>query len=585
MTVNSIRTKLTGMIALTILIPVILATIISYWYVKDRERERGLQLTEWSLERGTLQFERYISDLSRLPTSLYANRDVLDILEYGPGLSLEQTELEVRRALLGMYLSREDVAQIQLLILEDMDSFAAYKMKVSPRSKKQPSPIQQQLLENKESRVLLEASHPLVPYHDFGPILSEQEVVTLHFRLDKIETDTPLAVLSIDIPEDVFVGQLASLQNSPDESLWFVGAGDQVFAHLGTEPIPETLAPMSVSRDGKHHRIIKSFEFENQAFYVGKSIPDRLLTEPASRTSFIIFIVGIASLVLALIGATYASMRLTTPIRTLTSNIRRIEQGDMTVSFDSLGNDEFGVLGRQFKLMIERIDDLIQREYRLALENRTNELRALQAQTNPHFLFNALQSIGTIALKGDGKTVYRLITQLSSMMRYTMHPDESMVTLRREVDHLQSYVRLQHVRFPDRFCIEIDVPEELQTLVVPKMILQPLAENFFKHGFERDGSSTANRFLLRIRQIGPELVVHCENSGQKIPNNQLEALQERMEQTTELRYGAEGTGLKNIRDRLMLNYKREAEFMLATPETGGFRIVMRFPAVKEADAS
>lgn len=386
MTVNSIRTKLTGMIALTILVPVILATIISYWYVKDRERERGLQLTEWSLERGTLQFERYISDLSRLPTSLYANRDVLDILEYGPGLSLEQTELEVRRALLGMYLSREDVAQIQLLILEDMDSFAAYKMKVSPRSKKQPSPIQQQLLENKESRVLLEASHPLVPYHDFGPILSEQEVVTLHFRLDKIETDTPLAVLSIDIPEDVFVGQLASLQNSPDESLWFVGAGDQVFAHLGTEPIPETLAPMSVSRDGKHHRIIKSFEFENQAFYVGKSIPDRLLTEPASRTSFIIFIVGIASLVLALIGATYASMRLTTPIRTLTSNIRRIEQGDMTVSFDSLGNDEFGVLGRQFKLMIERIDDLIQREYRLALENRTNELRALQAQTNPHFL-------------------------------------------------------------------------------------------------------------------------------------------------------------------------------------------------------
>lgn len=585
MTVNSIRTKLTGMIALTILVPVILATIISYWYVKDRERERGLQLTEWSLERGTLQFERYISDLSRLPTSLYANRDVLDILEYGPGLSLEQTELEVRRALLGMYLSREDVAQIQLLILEDMDSFAAYKMKVSPRSKKQPSPIQQQLLENKESRVLLEASHPLVPYHDFGPILSEQEVVTLHFRLDKIETDTPLAVLSIDIPEDVFVGQLASLQNSPDESLWFVGAGDQVFAHLGTEPIPETLAPMSVSRDGKHHRIIKSFEFENQAFYVGKSIPDRLLTEPASRTSFIIFIVGIASLVLALIGATYASMRLTTPIRTLTSNIRRIEQGDMTVSFDSLGNDEFGVLGRQFKLMIERIDDLIQREYRLALENRTNELRALQAQTNPHFLFNALQSIGTLALKGDGKTVYRLITQLSSMMRYTMHPDESMVTLRREVDHLQSYVRLQHVRFPDQFCIEIDVPEELQTLVVPKMILQPLAENFFKHGFERDGSSTANRFLLRIRQIGPELVIHCENSGQKIPNNQLEALQERMEQTTELRYGAEGTGLKNIRDRLMLNYKREAEFMLATPETGGFRIVMRFPAVKEADAS
>ncbi|MFY7870082.1 MAG: sensor histidine kinase, partial [Exiguobacterium sp.] len=328
--------------------------------------------------------ERYISDLSRLPTSLYADRDVLDILEYGPGLSLRETEIEVRRALLAMYLSREDVAQIQLLMLEDMDSFAAYKMKVSPRSKKEPSAVQRQLLNNPKSRVLLEASHPLIPYHDFGPIMTQEDVVTLHFRLDKIETNEPLAILSLDIPEDLFIGQLASLQNSPEESLWFVGEDNRVFAHLGDGEIPSSFQPRSLSTDGKHHQITKTFEFDHQQFYVGKSIPDQLLTEPASRTSFIILLVGIISLILALIGATYASMKLTTPIKTLTSNIWRIEQGDMTVSFDSLGNDEFGVLGRQFKRMIERIDDLIQREYKLALENRTNELRALQAQTNPH---------------------------------------------------------------------------------------------------------------------------------------------------------------------------------------------------------
>ncbi len=235
--------------------------------------------------------------------------------------------------------------------------------------------------------------------------------------------------------------------------------------------------------------------------------------------------------------------------------------------------------------MIERIDDLIQREYRLALENRTNELRALQAQTNPHFLFNALQSIGTLALKGDGKTVYRLITQLSSMMRYTMHPDESFVTLKREVDHLTSYIRLQQVRFPDQFVVEVDVPESLLDLIVPKMILQPLAENFFKHGFERDGATAANRFSVRIHQAGPHLVIHCENSGRDISDEELTLLKERIEVSTQPLNGAEGTGLKNIRDRLMLNYNREAQFMLATPETGGFRIVMRFPAVKETDAS
>ncbi|WP_214779390.1 histidine kinase [Exiguobacterium sp. s22] len=582
---NSIRTKLTGMIALTIIVPVIIATIISFWYVQDRERERGLEMTEWSLERGTRQMERYISDLSRLPTSLYADRDVLDILEYGPGLSLRETEIEVRRALLAMYLSREDVAQIQLLMLEDMDSFAAYKMKVSPRSKREPSAVQQQLLNNPKSRVLLEASHPLIPYHDFGPIVTQEDVVTLHFRLDKIETDEPLAILSLDIPEDLFIGQLASLQNSPDESLWFVGEDNRVFAHLGDGEIPSSIQPRSLSTDGKHHQITKTFEFDHQQFYVGKSIPDQLLTEPASRTSFIILLVGIISLILALIGATYASMKLTTPIKTLTSNIWRIEQGDMTVSFDSLGNDEFGVLGRQFKRMIERIDDLIQREYKLALENRTNELRALQAQTNPHFLFNALQSIGTLALKGDGKTVYRLITQLSSMMRYTMHPEESMVTLKREIEHLNSYIRLQDVRFPNQFQVSVSVPEDLQERIVPKMILQPLAENFFKHGFERDGSALANRFDVKVWNEGATLVIRCENSGRSLTTEEWERVMSRIEQNDSTFYDTEGTGLRNIRDRLMLNYNREAEFMLATPETGGFRIMMRFPATDKEVAS
>lgn len=585
MSVNSIRTKLTGMIALTIIVPVIIATIISFWYVEDRERERGLEMTEWSLERGTRQMERYISDLSRLPTSLYADRDVLDILEYGPGLSLRETEIEVRRALLAMYLSREDVAQIQLLMLEDMDSFAAYKMKVSPRSKKEPSAVQRQLLNNPKSRVLLEASHPLIPYHDFGPIMTQEDVATLHFRLDKIETDEPLAILSLDIPENLFIGQLASLQNSPEESLWFVGEDNRVFAHLGDGEIPSSFQPRLLSTDGNHHQITKTFEFDHQQFYVGKSIPDQLLTEPASRTSFIILLVGIISLILALIGATYASMKLTTPIKTLTSNIWRIEQGDMTVSFDSLGNDEFGVLGRQFKRMIERIDDLIQREYKLALENRTNELRALQAQTNPHFLFNVLQSIGTLALKGDGKTVYRLITQLSSMMRYTMHPEESMVTLKREIEHLNSYIRLQDVRFPNQFQVSVSVPRDLHELIVPKMILQPLAENFFKHGFERDGSALANQFDVMVWMEGATLVIRCENSGRSLTTEEWERVMSRIEQGDSTFYDTEGTGLRNIRDRLMLNYNREAEFMLATPETGGFRIMMRFPATDEGVAS
>ncbi|MBR2680792.1 MAG: histidine kinase, partial [Exiguobacterium sp.] len=176
-------------------------------------------------------------------------------------------------------------------------------------------------------------------------------------------------------------------------------------------------------------------------------------------------------------------------------------------------------------------------------------------------------------------------TQLSSMMRYTMHPEESMVTLKREIEHLNSYIRLQDVRFPNQFQVSVSVPRDLHELIVPKMILQPLAENFFKHGFERDGSALANRFDVMVWMEGATLVIRCENSGRSLTTEEWERVMSRIEQGDSTFYDTEGTGLRNIRDRLMLNYNREAEFMLATPETGGFRIMMRFPATDEGVAS
>jgi two-component system sensor histidine kinase YesM len=120
--------------------------------------------------------------------------------------------------------------------------------------------------------------------------------------------------------------------------------------------------------------------------------------------------------------------------------------------------------------MIGKINHLINREYKLELENKTNQLKALQSQLNPHFLYNALQSIGTLALKKNVPQVYSLVTHLSKIMRYGMNMDEDMVPLTKEIDYIKAFLLLQKERFGDQFEYSLQFDKEDLTIRVPKMI-------------------------------------------------------------------------------------------------------------------
>jgi len=275
-------------------------------------------------------------------------------------------------------------------------------------------------------------------------------------------------------------------------------------------------------------------------------------------------------------------MQITKPIKQLTANVWRVEQGDLSAPFVATTNDEIGLLNRQFQRMIQRIDRLIKREYRLALENRTNELRALQSQLNPHFLFNALQSIGTTTLQGDRKIAYRSITGLSQMMRYSMNNEQTIVTLKQEVDHLQAYIRLQQQRFPERFRYIVDVPWHLNDIEVPKMILQPFAENYFKHGFQQQLAATENYLAYKVRTDGGRLIIQIENSGAILETGRLEEIDRKMRMHRNPEdLETSGIGLHNIYERLLIFYGEQANMTLSSSAVeGGFKIVIRIPYEK-----
>ncbi len=197
------------------------------------------------------------------------------------------------------------------------------------------------------------------------------------------------------------------------------------------------------------------------------------------KTTYTSIIAGIIVGLLGLIMIGFITYKITNPIKQLTNKISTIDDSYTEVSFNDQRHDEIGYLEKHMKDMMNRINEHIDREYKLDIENKEKQFQALKSQVNPHFLFNALQSIGTISLKSGATNVYQLITSLSNMMRYSMQANK-WVKVREEISYIESYLTLQRERFQDQIYYNMEIDQNMLDMQIPSMILQPLVENFFQ---------------------------------------------------------------------------------------------------------
>jgi two-component system sensor histidine kinase YesM len=230
---------------------------------------------------------------------------------------------------------------------------------------------------------------------------------------------------------------------------------------------------------------------------------------------------------------------------------------------------------------MDRINLHIEREYKLEIENRKNQFKALKSQVNPHFLYNSLQSIGAVALRSNSPDVYKYVTSLSRMMRYSIRADQ-WVSVQNEVDYIKAYLELQMERFRTSLSYSIDIDETILDIIVPSMILQPLVENFFKHCYEEGVYEAHLHIYGELREEYLYLVV--ENDGPSITEVELNTLRKKIYTPgDEGTYSNEHIGLKNIHDRLVLNYGPRAGIELDTKHGQGFSVRLIIPLLTKED--
>lgn len=212
--------------------------------------------------------------------------------------------------------------------------------------------------------------------------------------------------------------------------------------------------------------------------------------------------------------------------------------------------DEIGVIHQQFDRMILQLQDLVQENYVNQLEKKEAQLQALQSQINPHFLYNTLESVNWRAKMAGATDISEMVQSLAGLLRITLRKDSSYLTLKQEVELLENYMRIQKYRFDDRLNYSIHVAEEIRSIHIPCLCLQPLAENAIRYGLE----DNIDDCEIQIEGWIEKELVHLavRNTGSEFEEDLLEKLREET-----LQPQGNGIGLINIDDRIRLSFGSE----------------------------
>jgi len=286
-------------------------------------------------------------------------------------------------------------------------------------------------------------------------------------------------------------------------------------------------------------------EIPDTNYAIETYVPYAYLNKDASRLQQVIGTVcAISFLVMASIG--YLVARLSgKKIKRIVTLVQSFQEGNFHKRIGFSGNDEFVHIANAFNEMATSIQDLIKNVYVQGIQKKQAELDALQAQINPHFLYNTLSTIGSLANLGEVRKVTAMVQGLSKFYRLTINQGQASISLENELEQVQTYLEIQKVKYADRFKVYYDIDPDILHVPVIKLILQPFVENVFKHAWFEDAIS------IRItgRRLGRRIELKVIDNGVGMKQETLEKIRTQTNHSNADRYG-----LKNVEERIKLRY-------------------------------
>ncbi|OMF37970.1 two-component sensor histidine kinase [Paenibacillus sp. FSL H8-0548] len=306
---------------------------------------------------------------------------------------------------------------------------------------------------------------------------------------------------------------------------------------------------------------------------IGKYIPEHVILQPIDRF-YIWAWVFVLTAVLIIVVYTLSTYKfIHKPLLTLVKSFRRMENGDFNIEIKHAHNDEFRYLYSRFNHMVENLRNLIDRVYKQEIMTQRAELKQLQSQINPHFLYNSFFILNTMARTKDFESVEQFTMQLGEYFQFITRNASDDISLREEIHHARIYTNIQAFRFSRRIKVLFDpLPEDMEFLAVPRLIVQPIIENSFEHSLEK--MKNGGQLCIRFESTEEAWNIVVEDNGNSMNDQNLMQLSRAMSSSEP---GAETTGLINIHRRLVLSFGDQSGLRVVRSGLGGLRVDLCIP--------
>lgn len=303
---------------------------------------------------------------------------------------------------------------------------------------------------------------------------------------------------------------------------------------------------------------------DNMKFKLVKMIPYKKIYHAAQTNRSLGIFVGYIILVVSVILVILSTNAITKPVKKLTKKMNSFSEGKFDLEAKVEGNDEIAELTKQFNLMVAKINDLINEEYKIKIEEKNAILKALEAELNPHFLYNALQAISTTALKIEAFHISDMVDALASTFRYTIN-GKNLVRLENEIKYIDDYLIIQKARFGSRLTVTYELEDNVLDALIPKISIQILVENSIKHALEKSYTSVA--IIIRACQKGNDVMISVRDNGPGISPERFQQIKYYLNNDSPQKEN-NAIGLKNLDTRLHLLYKDKSSLDIQADSTG-----------------
>lgn len=301
-------------------------------------------------------------------------------------------------------------------------------------------------------------------------------------------------------------------------------------------------------------------------------IPDnKLFPEAGLLKQYTVALVTI-SIVLASIFLLILALAITKPLARLKTGMKQVQDKNFELQLENDRRDEIGELTDSFNYMVNRIHILVNQVYQEKIAQKTAEIEALQAQINPHFLYNTLDTINWMLIDRDEMEVSAIVVALGKLMQYSMDTATSKVSLLEECRNVKDYLLIQKFRLEDRLEFTLNLDPTLESFKIPKLILQPLIENAIDHGIHNSGRAG----ILRINAIraGSRAYITVSDNGRGMTPDELYQFKRLLSNDS---IGYKNIGVRNVARRLQLHFNDRCEFLVDNTLGGGLSITIVLP--------